>query len=410
MGENLVLNMETRGYTVAVFNRTTSQGGRVRRTAAARARSSSACHSPKELVASAQAAAQGHDDGQGRASRWTTSSTQLAPLLEKGDILIDGGNTHFPDTERRMKDVDAKGLLYIGTGVSGGEEGALKGPSIMPGGDPTAWPRGEADLPGDRRQGRTRRQRHPVLRLGRPGRGRPLREDGPQRHRVRRHAAHLRGVPADEGPARPDATTSCTRCSPKWNKGELDSYLIEITARHLQRQGPGDAASRWSTRSSTRPGQKGTGKWTVDRATENGVAATLIAEAVFARCLSALKDERVRASKVLAGPGGQKFDGDQQAVHRRRAAGALRLARSSATPRATCRCAAQAKASKWAAQQRRHRADVARRLHHPQRVPRQDQGGVRPQPEAGEPAARSVLRGRDRPGAGRLAARGRRPA
>ena len=121
---------------------------------------------------------------------------QLTPLLDKGDIIIDGGNSHFPDTIRRTKALEAKGLLYIGTGVSGGEEGALKGPSIMPGGDPAAWPHVKpifqaiaAKVDG----------RHALLRLGRRRRRRPLRQDGPQRHRVRRHAAHLRGVPAHEG-------------------------------------------------------------------------------------------------------------------------------------------------------------------------------------------------------------------
>ncbi len=100
---------------------------------------------------------------------------ELVPLLEPGDILIDGGNTHFPDTTRRAQALKEKGILYVGTGVSGGEEGALKGPSIMPGGDPEAWPRGQADLPGDRREGRGRRA---LLRLGRARGRRALRQDG----------------------------------------------------------------------------------------------------------------------------------------------------------------------------------------------------------------------------------------
>src|SRR5688572_4655017 len=138
MGENLVLNMESRGYTVAVFNRTTSKvddfvSGR------GKGKKVVGTHSLKELVAALKRprkvmlmvkAGSAVDD----------TIAQVAPLLEPGDILIDGGNTHFPDTTRRMRALKEKGLLYVGTGVSGGEEGALKGPSIMPGGDPAAWP------------------------------------------------------------------------------------------------------------------------------------------------------------------------------------------------------------------------------------------------------------------------------
>ena len=118
---------------------------------------------------------------------------KLIPLLSPGDVIIDGGNTHFSETERRTQYVESKGLLYIGTGVSGGEEGALKGPSMMPGGSEKAWPlvkpifQAIAAKVGPE-------QRHPLLRMGRPARRRPLRQDGPQRHRVRRHAVDLRGL------------------------------------------------------------------------------------------------------------------------------------------------------------------------------------------------------------------------
>ncbi len=197
MGENLVLNIESRGFTVAVQNRTYDKvvsflEGR------ARGKKIIGTKTLQELVGSLKTprrvmimvkAGKPVDD----------LIDQLAPLLEKGDIIIDGGNSHFPDSIRRTKDLEAKGLLYVGTGVSGGEEGALKGPSIMPGGSPGRVAAREADLPGDRRQGRGR---HALLRLGRQRRRRSLREDGAQRHRVRRHAAHLRGVPDHERAAR----------------------------------------------------------------------------------------------------------------------------------------------------------------------------------------------------------------
>jgi 2-dehydro-3-deoxygluconokinase len=144
----------------------------------------------------ARCSPQGHADGQGRQAGGRLHRAAPALHLEPGDILIDGGNSHFPDTIRRTAYVESKGLLYIGTGVSGGEEGALQGPSIMPGGNPEGLAAREAHLPGHRRQGR---RRHALLRLGRARRRRPLRQDGPQRHRVRRHAAHLRGLPPDEG-------------------------------------------------------------------------------------------------------------------------------------------------------------------------------------------------------------------
>ena len=225
MGENLVLNMESHGYTVAVFNRTTSKvddfvDGR------GKGKKIVGCHTVEELVAALEAAAQGHDHGQGRAGRSTQVIDELAPLLEPGDILIDGGNTHYPDTTRRTRALKEKGLLFVGTGVSGGEEGALKGPSIMPGGDPEAWPHVK-----------------PIFQaiaakvddgtpccdwVGPEGAG-PLRQDGPQRHRVRRHAADLRGLPPAERRCSAWTPTALHEVFARWNTGPLDSYLIEIT-------------------------------------------------------------------------------------------------------------------------------------------------------------------------------------
>ena len=189
MGENLALNIESRGYRVSVYNRTAARTDEFMASRAA-GKNFVACHTPEELVASLSKprrvmlmikAGKPVDD----------TIEALLPLLELGDIIIDGGNSHFPDTARRTKYVESKGLYYIGTGVSGGEEGALHGPSMMPGGSPEAWPFVRdifgaicAKTPSG----------EPCC--GWVGRGRrgALRQDGPQRHRVWRHAAHLRGV------------------------------------------------------------------------------------------------------------------------------------------------------------------------------------------------------------------------
>ena len=232
---------------------------------------------------------------------------QLVPLLDKGDILIDGGNSYFLDTIRRAKDAEAHGLLFLGAGVSGGEEGALKGPSIMPGGHRAAYDAVEKDPPRYLRKGR----RPALLHVHRPRRCRALREDGPQRHRVRRHAAHLRGLLHHEEPPRPGLPRRWRTCSAAWNKGDLDSFLIEITADILGREDPETKQPMVEVILDT-AGQKGTGKWTSQSALDLGVAAPTVAEAVFARCISAMKSERVAASKILHGPT-RKFSGDPRA-------------------------------------------------------------------------------------------------
>ena len=197
MGENLVLNMESKGFTVAAFNRTTSKvdafvNGRAKGKNILGAHSieefASLLKRPRKVMIMVKAG-KAVDD----------FIEQILPHLEPGDVLIDGGNTHYPDTIRRTAYVESKGMLYIGTGVSGGEEGALKGPSIMPGGSSGRVAPGQAHLPGDRGEDGGR---HALLRLGGRERGRPLREDGPQRDRVRRHAAHLRGLRHPEERAR----------------------------------------------------------------------------------------------------------------------------------------------------------------------------------------------------------------
>ena len=298
MGENLVLNMESHGYTVAVFNRTTSKvdeflNGR------GMGKKFVGCHSPKELVAAVKRPRKIMMLVKAGAAVDAVID-EIAPLLEPGDIIIDGGNTHFPDTTRRMKAANAEGLLYIGTGVSGGEEGALKGPSIMPGGDAKAWPEvkpifqsiaakvkdGGKDVPccdwvGPEGAGHFVKMVHNGIEYG------DIQLICESYHLLK----DMCGLTAAE----------LQKVFAKWNTGVLDSYLIEITADIFDYIDP-ETGKPMVDQILDTAGQKGTGKWTVDCATDNGVPLTLIAEAVFSRCLSAEKDERVAASKVLAGP------------------------------------------------------------------------------------------------------------
>ena len=298
MGENLVLNMESHGYTVAVFNRTTAKvdefvNGR------GKGKKFVGAHSPKELVAAIKRprkvmllvkAEQAVDD----------TIAQVAPLLEPGDILIDGGNTHFLDTTRRMKEANAKGLLYIGTGVSGGEEGALKGPSIMPGGDAKAWPEVKPIFQAIAAKVKDGGKESPCCDwVGPEGAGHFVKmvHNGIEYGDMQLICESYQLLKDLAGQAPGELQKVFTR----WNKGVLDSYLIEITAEIFGFTDP-DTGKPLVDFILDTAGQKGTGKWTVDAATENGVALTLIAEAVFSRCLSAQKDERMAASQVLAGP------------------------------------------------------------------------------------------------------------
>jgi 6-phosphogluconate dehydrogenase len=227
---------------------------------------------------------------------------QLVPLLDKGDILIDGGNSHFPDTIRRTRDLEAKGLLYIGTGVSGGEEGALLGPSIMPGGSRDAWPHVKpifqsiaakvdgtpcCDWVGTDGAGHFVKMVHNGIEYG----------DMQLICESYQIMKELLGMSADE----------MHEVFKTWNTGDLDSYLIEIT-RDILAFKDTDGSPMVDKILDT-AGQKGTGKWTSVTAMDLGMPLTLISEAVFARCLSALKEDRVAASKVLRGPK-PKFVGD----------------------------------------------------------------------------------------------------
>jgi len=305
MGENLILNMESRGFSVACFNRTTSKvdafvNGR------AKGKRIVGAHSLGELVKGLKRprkimmmvkAGKAVDD----------LIDQLLPLVEPGDVLIDGGNTHYPDTMRRAALVEAKGLLYVGTGVSGGEEGALTGPSIMPGGTPAAWPLVKpifqaiaaktddgtpcCDWVGENGAGHFVKMVHNGIEYG------DMQLICEAYDMLRR----LVGMSASE----------MHDVFAEWNHGELDSYLIEIT-RDILGYKDTDGQPLVDKILDT-AGQKGTGKWTGIEALELGVPLTLIGEAVFSRCLSAIKEERVAASSILSGPT-PRFAGDRKAI------------------------------------------------------------------------------------------------
>jgi 6-phosphogluconate dehydrogenase len=304
MGQNLVLNMNDHGYVVAVYNRTVSKvddfiKGEAKGTQVVGARSVeeliSALKRPRRVMLMVKAG-QAVDD----------FIETLIPHLEAGDIIIDGGNSNYNDTMRRTAYVESKGLLYIGTGVSGGEEGARHGPSIMPGGSPAAWPAVKpifqaiaakvddgspcCDWVGENGAGHFVKMVHNGIEYG--------------DMQLISEAYHLMqeglGMSADAMHA----------VFAEWNRGKLDSYLIEITRDILDFK---DADGQpLVNKILDAAGQKGTGKWTVISALDMGIPLTLIGEAVFARALSALKEERVAASQALSGPTAS-FDGDRQA-------------------------------------------------------------------------------------------------
>jgi len=305
MGENLALNMESRGYHVAVFNRTTSVvdnliNGR------AKGKNFVGCHSVEDLVKSL--ATPRKVMLMVKAGPAVDSLIeQLIPLLSPGDVIIDGGNTYYLDTERRTQYVESKGLLYIGAGVSGGEEGALLGPSMMPGGSQAAWPLVKSifqaiaakvgpnkDIPcaewvGPRGAGHYVKMVHNGIEYG----------DMQlicEAYFVLKQAL---GLSNDE----------LYTVFDTWNKGDLDSYLIEITRDIFSVRDPDGNGYLVDVILDT-AGAKGTGKWMSQLALDLGVPSTLVTEAVYARTLSAMKDARVRASKVLTGPT-PKFTGDR---------------------------------------------------------------------------------------------------
>jgi 6-phosphogluconate dehydrogenase len=302
MGENLALNMEDKGFTVAVYNRTVPgvEERVVERFISGRGRGKNFIGSPKieDFVRSISPprkimmmvkAGKPVDE----------LIEQLLPLLSRGDILIDGGNSHFPDTIRRTHYLESKGILFIGTGVSGGEEGALHGPSIMPGGSPAAWPHVKPVLQAIAAK---LADGTPCCQwVGKDGAGHFVKmvhngiEYGDMQLICEAYQVmkELLEMSADE----------MSEVFKKWDKGELNSYLIEITGDILAFK---DADGQpLVEKILDTAGQKGTGKWTSVVALDLGIPLTLISEAVFARCLSAMKDERVEASKLLHAPARQ---------------------------------------------------------------------------------------------------------
>ncbi len=302
MGENLVLNMESKGFTVAVYNRTLEK---VENFVKGRGKDKNiigtntieefvgSLKTPKKVMIMVKAGKPVDD-----------FIDLVIPYLENGDIIIDGGNSHFPDTTRRTKYVESKGLLYIGTGVSGGEEGALLGPSIMPGGSPQAWPHVKTifqaiaakvsdgtpccDWVGENGAGHFVKMVHNGIEYG----------DMQLITETYQIMKELLGMSAFE----------MHEVFEKWNEGELDSYLIEIT-RDILAYKDEDGLPLVDKILDT-AGQKGTGKWTGIAALDLGVPLTLIGESVFGRCLSAQKNDRVEASKILRGPK-PEFNGDK---------------------------------------------------------------------------------------------------
>ncbi len=294
MGENLVLNIERNGYSVAVFNRTVSKVDKFTE-GRAEGKNIKGCHSIEELVASLERprkvmllvkAGQAVDD----------FIEKIIPHLEKGDIIIDGGNSHFPDTIRRTAYVESKGLLYIGTGVSGGEEGALNGPSIMPGGSPAAWPHVKEIF--QKISAKTSSGEPCCEWVGENGAGHFVKmvHNGIEYGDMQMITEVYQMMKAGLGLSNQEMH----QVFAKWNQGKLDSYLIEITRDILDYKD--EDGNYVVDQILDAAGQKGTGKWTAIAALDMGQPLTLIGEAVFARCLSALKEERVAASKELSGP------------------------------------------------------------------------------------------------------------
>jgi 6-phosphogluconate dehydrogenase len=301
MGENLVLNMESNGFVVAVYNRTTSKvddfiGGRAAGKNVIGTRSvGELCENlqrPRRIMIMVKA---------GDAVEQTIES--LLPHLDEGDIVIDGGNSDFRDSDRRTDMLAEKGINFIGTGVSGGEEGALTGPSIMPGGNPDAWP---VVKPVFQTIAAKTDQGEPCCDwVGKGGAGHFVKmvhngiEYGDMQMICETYQMMKDGLGMSN-----DAMRDVFA---RWNEGVLDSYLIEITRDILGHKD--EDGNETVDLILDKAGQKGTGKWTAITALHAGQPLTLIGEAVFARCLSALKDERVVASRVLPGPGA-RFDGD----------------------------------------------------------------------------------------------------
>lgn len=304
MGKNLALNVESRGFTVSVFNRSPQKTKELLEEHPDKQLLGT--YSMEEFVQSLEVprkiiimvkAGEATDD----------TINQLVPLLDEGDILIDGGNAYFPDTQRRNKELEEKGIRFIGTGVSGGEEGALKGPSIMPGGQEDAYRLVEpiltaisAKVGGD-----------PCCTyIGPDGAGHYVKmvHNGIEYGDMQLicEAYHLLKDVLQL------STEELHSIFSEWNQGELDSYLIEITADIFSKKDPETGKPMVDVILDS-AGQKGTGKWTSQSSLDLGVPLSIITESVFSRFISAMKEERVKASQVLNGPAAEAFEGDREA-------------------------------------------------------------------------------------------------
>ncbi|MEM1058097.1 MAG: decarboxylating NADP(+)-dependent phosphogluconate dehydrogenase [Verrucomicrobiota bacterium] len=293
MGQNFILNMNDHGFKVIAHNRTTAKIDRFLENEAKGSEVEGAW-SIEEMVAKLKKPR--------RVMMLVKAGPavdafieKIVPHLEAGDIIIDGGNSHYPDSQRRMLELENKGLLFVGTGISGGEDGARHGPSLMPGGSPEAWPHIKEIF---QQSAAKAPDGSPCCDwVGKGGAGHFVKmvhngiEYGDMQLICEGYDLMHRGLGMDNG--------EISDVFEEWNKGELDSFLIEITTNILRFKQDGgylvdsilDAA-----------GQKGTGKWTAEAALDKGQPVNLITEAVYARALSALKEERVAASKVLSGP------------------------------------------------------------------------------------------------------------
>ncbi|WP_342551970.1 NADP-dependent phosphogluconate dehydrogenase [Paenibacillus sp. FSL R7-0652] len=304
MGKNLAFNIESRGFSVSVFNRSPEKTHDLLKEAEGRNLTGTfsieefvaSLESPRKILIMVQA---------GKATDATIE--QLLPHLDEGDIIIDGGNAYFPDTVRRSKELEDKGIRFIGTGVSGGEEGALKGPSIMPGGQESAYKLVEPILTaisakvgddpcctyiGPDGAGHYVKMVHNGIEYG------DMQLIGEAYHLLK----SVLNVSVEE----------LHEIFTEWNQGELDSYLIEITADIFSKYDP-ETGKPMVDVILDAAGQKGTGKWTSQSALDLGVPLSMITESVFSRFLSAMKDERIAASKILNGPKAETFSGDKKA-------------------------------------------------------------------------------------------------
>ncbi|MGQ8873026.1 NADP-dependent phosphogluconate dehydrogenase [Paenibacillus sp. TSA_86.1] len=304
MGKNLAFNIESKGFSVSVFNRSPEKTHDLLKEAEGKnligtfsiEEFVASLESPRKILIMVQA---------GKATDATIE--QLLPHLDQGDIIIDGGNAYFPDTQRRSKDLEAKGFRFIGAGVSGGEEGALKGPAIMPGGQESAYELVEPILTaisakvgddacstyiGPDGAGHYVKMVHNGIEYG------DMQLIGEAYHLLK----SVLNVSVEE----------LHEIFSEWNQGELDSYLIEITADIFSKYDP-ETGKPMVDVILDAAGQKGTGKWTSQSALDLGVPLSMITESVFSRFLSAMKDERIAASKILNGPQAEAFSGDKKA-------------------------------------------------------------------------------------------------